>query len=279
MWTPAENAHASTAILCPQWNVLEAESIDAEMINGAARPLVHAESFIANMQKGAPMPGICVASDTQAHVQNPRPAIVGARKVMLVHRGAVSRTGVSQSQVVRCALKAFCLAFASFVVLIAPAAAAENFSPTGSGAQNEEAANASLQTLLQKITSTDPGAPIATNNAADARFVEKVRAMLALANEEVRRAAASPTPVRIDVRLRCVAKRTTMAAAQPQTSSFVPALEWSVSGDAEPSEPAASKLVRACAFQLLRREVTEQRAPQMEPYTVQLPVSFEQEAR
>jgi hypothetical protein len=32
MWTPVENAHASTAILCPQWNLLEAEGIDAETI-------------------------------------------------------------------------------------------------------------------------------------------------------------------------------------------------------------------------------------------------------
>jgi hypothetical protein len=56
MWTPAENAHASTAILCPQWNVLEAESIDAETINGDAASnipsnLLSATSVVANTRK------------------------------------------------------------------------------------------------------------------------------------------------------------------------------------------------------------------------------------
>ena len=228
------------------------------------------------------MPSNRVASHTQAHVQNAPAAIVGARKDMLAGIGAVSRTGVFQSQVVRCALKASCLAFASFVVLIAPAAASEAIPPTANGVQTDEAATASLKTLLQKITSTAPGSPVATTNAADARFVSQVRGMLAVANEEMRRAAASPNPVRIDIHLRCVSKRTTQEAPQPQTSSFVPALEWSVvdgADDVAPAAPVSTKLVRACALELLRRDAAADRAPQMRPFAVQLPVAFEQEAR
>jgi hypothetical protein len=231
------------------------------------------------------MTGIRVASHTQPHVQNTPLAIVGSRKDMLAGRGAVSRTGVSQSQVVRCTLKAFCLAFASFVVLIAPAAATEAIPPTTSGVQSDEAATASLQTILQKITSEDAGAQVAADNPADAEFANKVGAMLALAKDEVRRAAAAPHPVRIDVRLRCVAKRVTAAAPDEQPSSFVPAVQWSVvdaNGYAQPAPapaPAATRLVRACAFQLLRRDAMAEQSPEMRPYTVELPVVLTEQAR
>jgi len=231
------------------------------------------------------MTSIRVASSTQAHVQNKALAIVGARKDMLAGGGAVSRTGVSQSQVVRCTLKAFCLAFASFVVLIAPAAAAEAIPPTANGMQADEAATASLETLLQKITSADAGSQIAADNPADVEFANKVRAMLALAQDEVRRAAATPHPVRIDVRLRCVAKRVMAAAPEAQPSAFVPAVEWSVvdanGRAAQPPAPApvATKLVRACAFQLLRRDAVAARPPEVRPYAVELPVVLTQQVR
>ena len=181
-------------------------------------------------------------------------------------------------------MKAFCLAFASFVVLIAPAAAAEAIPPAANGMQADEAATASLETLLQKITSEDAGSPMAADNPADAEFANKVRAMLALAQDEVRRAATAPNPVRIDVRLRCVAKRVTVAP-EARPSSFLPAVEWSVvdgNGDttqASAPAPAATKLVRACAFQLLRRDAVAARTPEMRPYAVELPVVLNQQAR
>ena len=178
-------------------------------------------------------------------------------------------------------MKASCLAFASFVVLVAPAAATEAIPPTANGLQTGAAATASLGTLLQQITSEDAGSPIATD-PADAEFVAKLRAMLALAKDEMHRAAAGPNPVRIDVHLRCVATRT-VVVSEARPSSFVPALEWSAVGvDSDATQataPAASKVVRACAFRLLRRDGVAEHAPQMQPYAVELPVVLDQQSR
>ena len=113
-----------------------------------------------------------------------------------------------------------------------PAAAAE-LSSSQDGIQaddNEFGRLYSLEWLRQKIASeTTPEASLDSADPAEARFAHKVRAMLALAKEEVRRAAADPNPVRLDVRLRCVAKRVVLRSGTHQP--FVPALEWSVAAD------------------------------------------------
>jgi hypothetical protein len=178
---------------------------------------------------------------------------------------------------VGCALKAFCLAFA-FVLSIVPATAAE-LSSSQDGIQvddNEVGRLYRLEWLRQKIASeTAAEASLDRDDPAEVKFAQKVRAMLALARQEVRRAAADPNPVRLDVHLRCVAKRVVLRSSAGQP--FVPALEWSVAAD-EPAPTVTTKVVKTCAIELIRSQPANGQRARIVPYSVELP-AIEQAAQ
>lgn len=106
---------------------------------------------------------------------------------------------------------------------------------------------------------------------ANAEFAGRVGDMLALAEQQVRRAASGPNPVRLDVHLRCTSKLLIMTKGEARP--LVPAMAWSA------EEPAiATTLVarvrKACAIKLKRhREAPEGAATtQRVPYSIELPV-------
>ena len=178
-------------------------------------------------------------------------------------------------------MKASCLAFAC-ILSIVPAAAEESAaSQNGLQADDIEAGRGyRLEWLRQKIANEDAAAAsIDSTDPADAEFARKVSAMLALAKEQVRRAAASPDPVQIRVHLRCVSKRVVLQSETQQP--FVPALEWSAA--AVPAPTIVSKTAKACTIELTRSRLdsgppsgpaTGQGA-QMRPYSIELPVPGE----
>jgi hypothetical protein len=150
-------------------------------------------------------------------------------------------------------LKAFYFAV-SLLVLSLPAAADEALS-SAMGAQMqmpETAAIYRLEFLRKKIPDekTAVAAVSDKTKAADAEFGQKVRAMLELAREEVRRAAQGPNPVDIRVRVRCVSKRivTTSGTAK---RAFVPALAWAAAEDAPAPAMVTRKTAKACRIQLI----------------------------
>jgi hypothetical protein len=167
-------------------------------------------------------------------------------------------------------LKAFCLAFA-FVLSIVPAAADElSSSQTGLQVDDSEVGRLyRLEWLRQKIASeTAAEASLPRSDPAEAEFAQKIRAMLALARQEVLRAQAGPKPVRLEVHLHCAAKRVVLRSARH--GPFVPALEWSVSTDA-PMPIVATSVVEACAIRVIRRQRVEGHRARMVPYSVDLP--------
>ncbi len=176
----------------------------------------------------------------------------------------------SSFQVVGCALKAFCLAFA-FVLSIVPAAADELRS-SQNGLQvddNEVGRLYRLEWLRQKIASeTAAEASLDRSDAAEAEFAQKIRAMLALARQEIRRAEADPNPVRLEVHLHCAAKRVVVRSGTHEP--FVPALEWSVATDA-PAPIVATRVIKACAIKLIRSQPGVGQRARMVPYSVDLP--------
>jgi hypothetical protein len=176
---------------------------------------------------------------------------------------------------VGCALKAFCLAFA-FVLSIVPAAAAE-LNSSKAAAQTDETEMGRLYRLAwlrQKIAS-EAAAEAAADNAdpAEAAFAQRVRAMVALARQEVARAAADPNPVQLTVHLHCTAKRVVLRSRPRQP--FVPALEWSVADDGAPPT-VTTRIMKACAIKLIRTQLVHGQAPhrrqgpQMIPYAVEM---------
>jgi len=171
-------------------------------------------------------------------------------------------------------LKALCLAFSIFA-LIVPAAAGELSSSedvaSESIAQAGEAGANGLYRLewLRHMSARDREAALSSESTDEAEFNAKLRAMLQLAKEEIRRAAASSEPVAIRVRVSCVEKRLMMARAPKQ--ALVPALEWSPA-ELAPTTAVTSMVIKGCSLKLVRIRAKPKTANHNVPFAVELPV-------
>lgn len=164
-------------------------------------------------------------------------------------------------------MKAFCLVF-SFLLLILPAHAEQiSAAPRQVQVNETEAARLYRNEWLRQKFASEGAAAAAFQSTADAQFAAKFRAMIAAAKEMARRAATGPDPVTVHLHIRCAAKRVLVKRTRPQP--FAPALAWSAV-EIAPTPVIASKLVRACAFELTRRRPAPE--PQVQPYSIELPL-------
>lgn len=180
-----------------------------------------------------------------------------------------------------CALKALCLTI-SLLLLSLPAAADEVLSsaPGPQVAETETDGLYRLEWLRKKIADEDAAvaAVSKSENAAEAEFAQKVRNMLALAREHVRRAAHGPNPVDIRVRIRCVSKQVVMTSGSAGRP-FVPALAWSAASTEQAPTTVTRKTAKACKIRLTTTpskkgsnggSLRAESATQLQPFAVEL---------
>jgi hypothetical protein len=161
-------------------------------------------------------------------------------------------------------LKAFCLAF-SIIALTVPATAGELSSASPAG-------DVPAKSLEWKVTEPDGRKQaLYFESTSEADFNAKLRELVALAKEEMRRAAASKDPLVVRVRMRCV-ERKVIVKRTPERA-YVPALAWSAQTvEAEPTLTA--NVTKACKFKLVRsrpKSAAPEASAQPVPFSVELP--------